>query len=775
MECEVRHEMNTSTKCITLFAALCFLALGVPLQAPAATIETASFVVEFDAESHRFSLHHQPTQRTFVRSGMFTNGDGKATITAVEHPVLGKAQAIEIVWPNGNRDRIAIYPKLDFVLFSSTLRNNGTEPLIVDQLTPFTVALDVGLSPNDLRVSGTRSDLAAPGGEKASHAFAAVVDPVSRRGVVGGWLTHERASGMVLTPVSADKKDALMKPRLDYGRLWIMPGAEAATETFALGWFEDARLGLEAYADAIKQVYNIRLPRPPIGHCTWYMEKNQFSCSEAKLPELVEVAARELKPFGFEFLQIDDFWQTGQHGFGGSGRQFLNVNQGAFPSGMKAAAERIKSAGLTPGLWLIPFAGNSQDPYFAAHPDWFAKRASTGKPFDTYWGGSCLDMTHPPAREYLRSVVKQMAGDWGYSLFKMDGLYTGCAVDHADKLTDDLGGAVLANPDKTQIEAYRDGFRLFREAAGPRAFLLGCTIVQNMRSFSGAFGLVDAMRVGPDTGGVIGAAPASRLWFLNGRVWWNDPDVVIVRPDKGSLNWARRNATWAAIAGQLFYNSDWLPDLPAERLEVLKRCMPSHGLTTARPVDVFETWMPQIWLLTDTRGSVRRDIVAIYKWWGDTRPFAIATERLGLPAAKEYVAFDFWANQFLPPFKDTLAITLERDSCSVLAVRPAADHPQLLSTSRHVTQGIADVAGEVWDAATKTLSGVSTVVGNDSYELRIAMPAGGIGQAPAVVLSAEDARAGVATRIARDGQNLRVILTSQTSRAVRWSIRFGTR
>ena len=201
--------------------------------------------------------------------------------------------------------------------------------------------------------------------------------------------------------------------------------------------------------------------------------------------------------------------------------------------------------------------------------------------------------------------------------------------------------------------------------------------------------------------------------------------------------------------------------------------MTPHGLATARPVDVLENWMPQVWLLTDTRRSIRRDIVAIYKWWGETAKFTITAERLGLPAAKEYVAFDFWANQFLPPFKDTLAITLEKDSCSVLAVRPSADHPQLLSTSRHVTQGIVDVASEVWDAATKTLSGVSTVVGNDSYELRIAMPAGGIGQATAVVVSAEDARAGVATRIARDGENLRVTLTSQTSRAVRWSIRFG--
>ena len=59
--------------------------------------------------------------------------------------------------------------------------------------------------------------------------------------------------------------------------------------------------------------------------------------------------------------------------------------------------------------------------------------------------------------------------------------------------------------------SFDDCLRLVREAAGPNVFLLGCNIPQNMRSFGGAFGLVDAMRVGPDTGSSrIGAPHASR-------------------------------------------------------------------------------------------------------------------------------------------------------------------------------------------------------------------------------------------------------------------------
>jgi hypothetical protein len=761
---------------VLIFAVL--LALVQTIHAAEVIIENSIFAVHFDVANQVFSIWHKPTQRVFARNGTFPKSDGSARVVAVKHDTFGKGEAIDIAYPDGKRDQIALYPKLEFVLFRSTLHNGTSAPLILNRVPLFSATMNVGRAPSDLRVSGSRGNLPPPGSDTdGSFAFLALVDPASYRGVVGGWITHDRGSGVIFTPASEDKKETLMKPQIDYGHLRIMPREDAMTETFALGWFEDARLGLEAYADRVKQVYNIQLPKPPTGLCTWYMEKNQFSCNEAELPKLLDVAARELKPFGFDFIQLDDGWQAGESHFSGPRKQFLKANKDAFPSGMKVAAEVIKAAGFTPGIWFMPFAGDSQDPYFASHQDWFVKKADDGKPYDTYWGGTCLDMTYPPARDYLRSIVDQLANQWCYTFFKMDGLYTGCGTDitNGNPYFDNLGDGILANPDKTHIEAFRDGLRLVRQTAGPNVFLLGCTIAQNMRSFGGSFGLVDAMRIGPDTGGAIGAGPGSRVWFLNGRVWWNDPDCVLVRPDKGSLAWARRNATWVAIAGQLLYVSDWLPDLPAERMEVLKRCIPSHGLVTSRPVDIFDTWMPQVWLLTDTRQAVRRDVVAIYKWWGETEPFSIQTSKIGLPPALEYVGFDFWANKFIPPFKDELSIVLENDSCCCIAVRPSSNVPQLISTSRHVTQGIVDVTEETWNSGSETLSGVSAVVGNDPYELRIVMPKGETLQEKEVFLSTDDIQAGVKASMTKDGSNLRIMLNSTSSRLVHWSVRFTAR
>jgi hypothetical protein len=352
----------------------------------------------------------------------------------------------------------------------------------------------------------------------------------------------------------------------------------------------------------------------------------------------------------------------------------------------------------------------------------------------------------------------------------MDGLWTGTATrlmyvnnGYAD---DQIGEAALHDPDKTQIEAFRDGLKLVRATAGPGVFLLGCCVSQNMRSFGGSFGLLDAMRVGPDTGaGHIGAPHASRNYFLHGRVWQNDPDCVSVRA-RTPLNQARVNASFTTIAGHLFYNSDWMPDLPAERLDILKRTLPPHGLLP-RPVDLFENDPARIWLLSDARRTPRRDVVALFNW-DQKKPAAIAcaTERIGLPAAKEYVGFDFWANKFVPPFRDQLSATLPPASCRVLAVRSTTAHPQLLSTSRHVTQGVVDVLEEKWDAATRTLSGVSRVVANDPYELRVLVPVGGNSWR-----ACEAVADGLKTEFKQDGPRVRVVFTSPTSREVRWSVK----
>jgi hypothetical protein len=736
------------------------------------TIRNESLAVTVDPAISEFSIAALPGGRTVVSAGKLATLTGKIAKHDVTDKVFGTGQAIAISDATGASGEVALYPGLPFAMVRLTLKNAGADAEVLNRVPVASFDANPGTA---LQVRGT-GGLALPDKAPGSYEWLAVADEKTRNGIVAGFVTHDRATG-VLIP-SPDSGAVKIQARSEYGRLRIVPSDSAQTETLAIGYFDDARLGLEAWADAIARQYKIALPPQPTGYCTWYSDKHGGAGDEKSIAELSDFAKKHLEPFGFNFIQIDDGWQQGEK-LNGPRKNFTDFRlNGPYPAGMKATADRLKADGLMPGIWFMPFAGTYNDPWFKDHADWFAKH-DDGKPYDTAWGGTCMDMTNPAARDYVRSVVRKIAGDWGYTYFKMDGMWTGLAAKqiyvNAAYKEDNFGDAVLSNPDKTNIEAIRDGLKLVRKAAGPKVFFLGCNIAQNMRAYGGTFGLLDAMRIGPDNKGTwegwAHASPlfGSRHYFLHGRVWYNDPDPNYLR-EKLTLDEARTIATWTAISGQLNTNSDWVPGLPADRLDLLKRTMPAHG-RTARPVDFFENDPPRIWQVSDDKSPVRRDVIALYNWDAAEAAVNVPLSRFNLSEATQYAAFDYWADAFLPPIAGSIKATLPAHGCLDLAVRPMLDRPFLLSTSRHITQGMVDVIDEQWDATTKSLNGKSRVVGGDPYQLRIVTP--GNWKASSAAVSGDDNAAGVETKVAQDGSGVRMTVNSQTSRTIVWSVVFG--
>lgn len=764
------HRMSISP----LIRSCCVLGMAWACLPAADTISGGLVTVTVD--QGRYAFQAQGQAAPFARGALRSPGVVRTGV--VDDAAFGQGQAITITAADGAGEIFTVFPRLPFVLHHATLVNGGAAELVLNKVPLLDAVLELG-QPVDALVTLGTGGLKPLAKAAGSYAWAAVADPASRAGVVGGWLTHERGSGVVFPKVDAGK--AALEARLEYGRLPIAPGKTVATETFIIGWFADARLGLEAWADAVARRLAIKLPPMPTVYCTWYDDVHGRAGNAASIAEMSAFTAKELKPYGFTCVQIDDGYQLGDAKKNGPRKVFTGVDpKGPFPAGMKPTADGIRRDGLTAGLWLMPFSGTWNDPFYEPHQDWFVKKPD-GKPFDTAWGGTALDMSQPGAREFIRGIIRQAVHDWGYHYLKLDGLSTGAGVKpqyvNDTWKEDNLGDGIFHDPSKSHVEVFRDGLRLVREAAGPSTFILGCCASQNMRSYAGAFGLVDAMRTGPDNSGNwkawLGASPrfGVRNHHLHGRIWWNDPDPIYVRA-KIPLESARCIASWNAIAGHMISLSDWLPKLPAERLDIIRRCIPAHGVTS-RPVDLFDEAVPRIWLVTDDRADrQRRDVLGLSNWKDAAETMTIPVARLGLPSAASYIAYDFWNRTLVKPFTDTLVIEVPGAGCRVLAVRPLLPRPFLLSTSRHVSQGILEVREERWDDAARTLSGVSAVVGGDAYELRIVAQDATVS---GVALSAEDQAAGATCESATADGLVTVRIAVPANREVRWTVRFAAR
>jgi len=680
--------------------------------------------------------------------------------------------------PDGDVDLSEPMAGTPFTTYRRELRNPGSTDREVRTIE-FDLEAPLGAAAAAYRTLGV-DGLKGAEARASSYLFLGVARPDASDSVVAGWLTQERGSGSVHS--ATNRSGLALTARLEYGRLRIKPGQTVITDAFVMGRFADARQGLEAYADAIARGHQIKLPRIPNGYCTWYSQPHGGASDEKALAELGAFCAQEMTKYGFDTILVDDQWQGpaikkgGIMGSGPTGNFTRHNPQGPYPSGMKSNAGQLAGHGLRAGLWFTPFSWDPRDPLFEGRQDWFVKKAD-GSLYEVLWAGWCLDMTHPDARAFLSDAVGRITQDWGYRYLKPDAMWCGlaakCTYPGTAYVEDQYGDAVFHDPYQTNLEAYRAGIRTMRAAAGPDTYIAACNVAQNFRSMGGAMGLIDAMRIGPDTGADWGAILpnfhlGTRLYFLHNRVWHNDPDCLMVR-EPLTLTQARSFASWIAVSGSLNLVSEWLPGLPADRLDCIKRSMPNTGLA-ARPLDLFEQMPARVWHLTDGH----RQVVGLFNWDAAksvTVKLDLAQVGLAVNQAR-VVGLDYWSGAFVPVAGSNLEVELPPSGCRIVAIAPVQDRPQLLGTSRHITQCFVDVGPDRWSSP--VLSGTCKVVGGDPTELRLVPESTGGNWKPlAAEVASADREAGVTVTMKEEGGLVRVSLGAPTNREVRWSVRFA--
>ncbi len=511
-------------------------------------------------------------------------------------------------------------------------------------------------------------------------------------------------------------------------------------------------LGVKFYQPLDKS----RFPAPPSGWCTWYYYYNRINETEVK--RNAAWLAENLKDYGAEYVQIDDGWQGGNGPAGW--RDWTTVNRAHFPDGMAKLAADIKSLGLEPGLWLAPH-GQSNPQFVSNHPNLFLLKPDGTTASDTWEGKFLLDPTAPESSDYLKDLFEKLVG-WGYDYFKIDG---------QPIVVDEYGAkkTFMKNPSDDAAGLYRKTLDSIRAAIGPDRYLLGCWGTP----LEGA-GIMNGSRTGGDVvlgwgGFQVALRPTMEFYYLHNIVWYSDPDVLLVRSPL-TLDQARVWATLEGLTGQALMSSDRLPDLSEDRVELLRRVYPA---TDIRPLDLFPSARnKRIWDLKVNHLNRAYDVVGVFNFDSNqAEQILLKWKDLGLPDDKLVHVFDFWNREYLGDWPEGMVVDAAPTSCRVLTLLPDNGRIQLISTSRHITQGWVDLTALDENKAGDVFTGTSKVVKNDPYELRFVFPRG-----TNYFMKSAVAHAGfrkLPVKIFNHEGWAAVQFTSQKTREIKWEVQFA--
>jgi len=450
------------------------------------------------------------------------------------------------------------------------------------------------------------------------------------------------------------------------------------------------------YVEAVARQMKARVPvkTPPPQWTHWY----QFfqNITEELFVANLEVIERQRETLPFEIVQLDDGYQSAWGDW--------DTCNAKFPKGLGHLAARIQEKGYTPGLWLAPFVVDPRSRTAREHPDWLVQDRQ-GKPIRSgyfyQFFGYALDLTLPAVQDHLRALLDKIAHEWGFGFVKTDFMYAGA-----------LPG-VRANRKMTRAQAFRRGMEAVRQGIGDETFLLGCGC-----PFGPAIGLVDAMRIGPDTApnwtpylwSMQWATPLIKnemslaalrnnvrhtlnLSTLHRRWWWNDPDCLMVRDYDTRLtdDEVVSNVSLVGLSGGLMINSDNLIRLSPERQKLMNLLLPvlSKG---GYPLDGLEREMAELYVLPVETGWQTWQDVAVFNWSDRPVHRQLDLKRLGWMSDSALHVFDFWKRTYRRLTGSMLDLgALPAHSCRLLRLCRADNTPGLVGDTLHITQG-AEIA-----------------------------------------------------------------------------------
>jgi alpha-galactosidase len=425
---------------------------------------------------------------------------------------------------------------------------------------------------------------------------------------------------------------------IDTEHLSLAPGETWELEELMVTTGHDRSRLLADVADRLVARHPpLKFQAPPTGWCSWYCFGPSVTAQQVL--DNLDVIAKSVP--ALRYVQIDDGYQSAMGDWLETGA--------AFGGNVRTVLSEIRRRGFEPAIWVAPFVAEEKSTLFQRHPDWFIKDAE-GAPLRSdrvTFGGwrhgpwYALDGTHPDVQAHLERVFRTMRAEWGCTYFKLDANFWGA-----------MHGGRFHDAPATRIEAYRRGMQAVIRGAG-ESFILGCNhpIWPSLGLVHGSRSSNDIKRIW-DRIKTTGFQNLQRNW-QNGRLWWNDPDAIVLASDLTDAE-CQFHATVIYASGGMVLSGDDLTKLSPARAAMLKKLLPPTGVAAT-----FEdaSLRAGTVVLPDAR------MLCLFNWED-----APDTRSLRVPGPG--VVADFWTGQPLVARDGTLTLSMPPRSARLLKVMP---------------------------------------------------------------------------------------------------------
>jgi len=666
---------------------------------------------------------------------------------------------------------IAIYSGQPFVAFNTGYENLTDKPFSCKNLTPFVGKAFKGLNINDefYTLDGNG------GGERTevnshklrncrNNLLATFGKEKTRKSIVFGGLTYHEFEKFVTMQQEEKELQVSLVGYDPVGRR-IDPGQT---------YFSDDRFyidfitanpfdALENYALAIQKAQKIVLSQydfPTV--CLWYAGAEiygngpQNNNSKGAVEEAKYIANSGFLKYSRAAVRLvpDNYDTNNQQGWWDD-YHFQKISNTSsnekacyvspYETSEKWGTE-LKKSGIIP-LMYSQTARRSED-FCITHPEYMlfnqSHIRSTTRTLanEAWWWGTTeplywsYDFTDPGFLNHMKEV---------YANFRSGGI-KGLMFDYPSTAWDYEGG--FENPYATTSSAYRDVFRIANEGLGKDSYI----DERNLERGSDiTLGVVASQRAWGDTDleNPLMISRGGLRWYKNRVVVNYDLDaknpnhcVPDNRDGQRSMFTMSYVTTGRLVLGISFsqFTHDQFYDFT--------RVFPFHTQAkSARPIDAFSgKQFPEIYDFEVNRGwhqltlfnAALDNYNCEYPWYGGSdcelkgKPIPSTVEvnlslpqadgGLGLDSAKYYYLYDFWNDTFLGTIagNQKLSQQLRAGEARMISVHEVENHPQFISTNRHIMQGYLDVLQTNWDNKSKTYSGRSKVIGGETYTMIIA-------------------------------------------------------